>query len=443
MDLETPLFEVFNRSVSIGQILTFLLLGVIIYSTNHIITRLLLPAYFNREDIDEVSQHKLISTIRRILLTFLVIALVVSLDYNIVIYRTQDYSFHLTTVILGLVVIQIARLLDWYISKVLLHKYYTSRETRADRIMPTHNHEEKASNTMQYIVYMIAAMILISTFNLNKTLFYIPIKDDFFPIRVSSLFTIVLIFLVARLSSWIVTQLILFSYYRRNEVDQGRRYAINQLVNYFIYVIAIFVTVDNLGIDLTVLWGGLAALAVGIGLGMQDVFKDFISGIILLSERSVEVNDVVNVNGKVGKIKKIGLRTSLMRGRDDTMLILPNSSLVSNNVMNWTHLDNKVRFSVRIGVAYGSDTNKIKDILLDIASKNSSVLTYPAPFIRFTDFGDSSLDFELFFWSEELMGIENVLSDLRYSINAAFVQNNIVIPFPQRDIWIREQAKNS
>lgn len=132
-----------------------------------------------------------------------------------------------------------------------------------------------------------------------------------------------------------------------------------------------------------------------------------------------------------------------MRGRDDTMLILPNSSLVSNNVMNWTHLDNKVRFSVRIGVAYGSDTNKIKDILLDIASKNSSVLTYPAPFIRFTDFGDSSLDFELFFWSEELMGIENVLSDLRYSINAAFVQNNIVIPFPQRDIWIREQAKNS
>ena len=243
--------------------------------------------------------------------------------------------------------------------------------------------------------------------------------------------------MVARLSSWVVTQLILFSYYRKKEVDPGRRYAINQLINYFIYVIAIFVTVDNIGIDLTVLWGGMAALAVGIGLGMQDIFKDFIAGIILLSERSVEVNDVVNVNGKIGKIKKIGLRTSHMRGRDDTMLILPNASLVSNNVMNWTHLDNKVRFSVKVGVAYGSDTNIIKNILLDIAAKNGAVLTYPSPFVRFTDFGDSSLDFELFFWSEELMGIENVLSDLRYSINTAFLENNITIPFPQRDIWFK------
>jgi small-conductance mechanosensitive channel len=195
--------------------------------------------------------------------------------------------------------------------------------------------------------------------------------------------------------------------------------------------------VENMGIDLTVLWGGLAALLVGIGLGMQDVFKDFISGIILLSERSVEVNDIVNVNGKIGRIKKIGLRTSLMRGRDDTMLILPNSSLVSNNVMNWTHQNNKVRFSVSVGVAYGTNTDLVKSLLLAVAVDNNKVLTYPAPFIRFTDFGNSSLNFELFFWSEELMRIENIISDLRFAINDAFLKHQITIPFPQQDVWLR------
>lgn len=441
MGLETTLFKILNREITVEHLLTFLLWAICLYATYHIIARILLPLYFQRKQIEVGSRHRLISTIRRIILTFLLIAFVVSIQLNLIIYKTEDYSFRLSTVILGLVVIQVARLLDWYTSKVLLHKYYSSRETRVDKVVSTRNNEERASNTMQYIVYTIAAWILISTFDLNKVLFTIPIKDNSFPIKVSSLFTIILIFLVARLSSWVVTQLILFSYYRKKEVDPGRRYAINQLINYFIYVIAIFVTVDNIGIDLTVLWGGLAALAVGIGLGMQDIFKDFIAGIILLSERSVEVNDIVNVNGKVGKIKKIGLRTSLMRGRDDTMLILPNASLVSNNVMNWTHLDNKVRFSVKVGVAYGSDTTMIKNLLLDIAMKNEAVLTYPAPFVRFTDFGDSSLDFELFFWSEELMAIENVLSDLRYAINAVFIQNNITIPFPQRDIWFKSAPK--
>jgi small-conductance mechanosensitive channel len=437
MGLESIVFQIFGRGFTITQILTFILWAICLFAVHHIVVRILFPSYFNKENIDKHSQKRLSNTVSRILITLLAIALILSFDLDIIIYQSVNYSFRLSTVILGLVVIQLARLLDWYTSKVLIHKYYSSRETRADKNIPGRNIEQRASNTMQYIVYIIAIMVLIGTFDLNRTLFVVPIKDNSFPIRITSLFIIILIFQVARLFSWIVTQLFLFSYYRKKEVDPGRRYAINQLVTYFIYVIALFVTVDNIGIDLTVLWGGLAALAVGVGLGMQDVFKDFVSGIILLSERSVEVNDVVNVNGKIGKIKKIGLRTSLMKGRDDTMLIVPNSSLVSNNVMNWTHLDQKVRFSVKVGAAYGSDTVKIKNVLLEIATRNTSVLTYPAPFVRFTDFGNSSLDFELFFWSEELMGIENVLSELRFSINEAFVQNHITIPFPQRDVWLK------
>ncbi|MBK8502340.1 MAG: mechanosensitive ion channel [Saprospiraceae bacterium] len=427
----------FLVSITLAQLLALILWTTCLFAVHHIVVRILFPSYFNKENIDEPSQKRLSHTVSRILVTLLVIALIVSFGFDLIIYQSANYSFRLSTVILGLIVIQLARLLDWYTSKVLIHKYYTTREARTDKSIRGRNIEQRASNTMQYIVYLIAIIVLIGTFDLNRTLFMVPIKNNSFPIRTTSLFIIILIFQVARLFSWIVTQLFLFSYYRKKKVDPGRRYAINQLVTYFIYVIAIFVTVDNIGINLTVLWGGLAALAVGVGLGMQDVFKDFVSGIILLSERSVEVNDIVNVNGRIGKIKKIGLRTSLMKGRDDTMLILPNSSLVSNNVMNWTHLDHKVRFSVKVGTAYGSDTVKIKNVLLEIASTNTAVLTYPTPFVRFTNFGDSSLDFELFFWSEELMGIENVLSDLRFAINEAFGRNQISIPFPQRDVWLK------
>jgi small-conductance mechanosensitive channel len=407
------------------------------------VAKILLPHYFGREGVDIYWQKRLLGTVHLIFLSLVPIAFLYSFDLDSIIYQSSGYSFRISTLILGLIVIQIARLMDWYTSKVLLHKYYSTRESRADRNFKPLTSAEKASSTVQYIVYLVAIMILIGTFDLNKTLLEIPIRDSTFPLRISSLLTIVLVFLVARLLSWVVTQLVLFSYYRKNEIDPGRRYAINQLVTYFIYVISIFVMIENIGIDLTVLWGGLAALLVGIGLGMQDIFKDFISGIILLSERSVEVNDVVNVNGKVGRIKKIGLRTSLMKGRDDTMLILPNSSLVSNNVMNWTHQNSQVRFSVAVGVAYGSDTELVKKILSEIALENGNVLSYPAPFIRLTDFANSSLNFELFFWSEELMGIENVISDLRFSINSAFVRNQVVIPFPQRDVWLKSGSENT
>jgi len=436
---QQTLIEAFGQQITIGEVFTFVFWCILLFALSYIITKRLLPKYFEGQDIDPRWRKRIVVTVRRVFYPLVLVAFLTSLGFDAILYRSSEFTFTISTLLFGIVVIQLARLLDWYTSKVLMH-YYTTRETRADRASsspaPT---EEKASRTVQYIVYTIAAMVLIGTFDLNLTLVEVPLGGATFPLRVSSFFMVVLVFLVARLFSWVVTQLILFSYYRKNEVDPGRRYAVNQLVTYFIYVIAIFVMVDNTGIDLTVLWGGFAALLVGIGLGMQDIFKDFISGIILLSERSVEVNDVVNVNGTVGKIRKIGLRTSLMLGRDDTMLIVPNSSLISNNVMNWTHLDRRVRFSIKVGVAYGTDTALTKNLLLKTAVDNPRVLTYPAPFVRFTDFGDSSLDFELFFWSEELMGIENVRSEMRFAVNDIFLENQINIPFPQRDVWLRKQ----
>ncbi len=436
------LFEWFGNPITAPHLIEFFCWVLMLFASYQILVRILLPRLFELEEVEPSWQSTVLSATNRILGLLFLIAFVIYFGLDYTIHQADDLVVHISTVMVGLLIIQVARLLDWYTSQVLIHKYYTTREARADRRVAAGDAEASASKTVKYIVYVLAAIVLIRTFDLNFTIFQIPINDSSFAVRVSSVLTMVLVFVSARLLSWIVTQLVLFSYYRRKEVDPGRRYAINQLVTYFIYVIALFVIIDNWGLDLTVLWGGLAALMVGIGLGMQDVFKDLISGVILLSDRAVEVNDVIDVNGKVGKIKKIGLRTSMMKGRDDTFLILPNSSLISGSVHNWTHQDKKVRFSVKVGVAYGSDIEIVTEILLGLAKGHSKILTYPAPVVLFTDFGDSSLDFELLFWSQELMGIEKVVSELRYQIIDAFKQNNIVIPFPQRDVWIKTPGRS-
>ena len=181
-------------------------------------------------------------------------------------------------------------------------------------------------------------------------------------------------------------------------------------------------------------------MLVGIGLGLQQTFNDLISGIILLFERSVEVGNVVELNGgMIGTVRRIGLRTSLIETRENISVIVPNSKLITDIVTNWSHNDDKARFLIQIGVAYGTDTQLVKKLLLKIARDNVYVLSNPGPTVRFTNFGDSSLDFNLIFWSRNFLVIEDIKSDLRFEINQVFLDNKINIPFPQRDVWIRKE----
>ena len=147
--------------------------------------------------------------------------------------------------------------------------------------------------------------------------------------------------------------------------------------------------------------------------------------------------DVLDIGGLVGTVKAIGLRTSTVETRDSITVVVPNSKLVTDNVINWSHFDEKVRFKVGVGVAYGSDTKLVKKILLKIAADHPSVNEKPNPLIRFTNFGDSSLDFELHFFSRNFIHIEDVKSDLRFEIDNAFRENNVEIPFPQRVVWMK------
>jgi small-conductance mechanosensitive channel len=139
-------------------------------------------------------------------------------------------------------------------------------------------------------------------------------------------------------------------------------------------------------------------------------------------------------DGEVGRVVEIGLRTSKLETRSNIILIVPNSKLINDQVINWSHLEKRTRFSVKVGVAYGSDVDKVKQVLLTCAGQHNEISKTPAAFVRFSDFGESSLDFELLFWSTHIFRIEDVKSDLRFLINAGFKQNNITIPFPQRDV---------
>ncbi|MBS1517745.1 MAG: mechanosensitive ion channel [Bacteroidetes bacterium] len=214
----------------------------------------------------------------------------------------------------------------------------------------------------------------------------------------------------------------------------GRLQSILQLIKYIIWIFALSFILKALSVDVTFLIASSAALLVGVGLGLQNVFKDFICGIIILIEGTVKVEDIVEVDGIVVKVKEISLRTSHVVSREDKVLIIPNHKFIEDNVTNWTHNRTPTRFELAVSVDYSSDTKLVEKTLLECVQKSTEVINEGryAPFIRFSDFGDSALLFNIIFWSNNLFRIENTKSALRFEITEAFRANNITIPFPQR-----------
>ena len=172
---------------------------------------------------------------------------------------------------------------------------------------------------------------------------------------------------------------------------------------------------------------------------MQQTFNDFISGIILLIEGTTKIGDVLEIDGDVVLIQDIGLRTSKGLNRDDIVVIIPNSLITTNKVINWSHQTKRTRFRIKVGVAYGSDIDLVIKILEESALEHPDISDKNLIEARLSDFGNSSLDFELLFFSDNVFRIEKVKSDIRKIINRKFTENNIVIPFPQMDVHIKSE----
>ena len=283
-----------------------------------------------------------------------------------------------------------------------------------------------------------SAILLLRNLNLDFSLYQHDSDGHSVNFKISKILIVALIILGARLLNWLITNIALYGVYRSRDIDEGSQFAINQIFKYIIYLIAIFLSLNSIGINMTLVLGGAAALLVGVGLGLQQTFNDFFSGLVLLFERSVSVGDILTVNDVQGTVKKIGMRSSIIETLGNRNIIIPNSKLVNENVVNWNHFDDVVRFDVSVGVAYGSDTALVKKLLLEAVSDHLDILKYPYPFVRFNHFGDSALDFTVYFFSDQLITTENLKSDVRFKIDHLFRENNISIPFPQTDVWVRK-----
>lgn len=224
----------------------------------------------------------------------------------------------------------------------------------------------------------------------------------------------------------------------KSGLDRSLQYAIAQIVSNLVLVIGIFVVLENTGINLGALTIFAGAVGVGIGFGLQNIASNFVSGLVILAERPITIGDRVEVAGIAGQVQQIRSRSTVIVTNDNITMIVPNSKFIDSPVTNWTYGDPRVRFRIPIGVAYGSDVNKVREALIAAGQSNAHVLQDPAPSVFLNKFGDSSIDFELVVWSSEMSHRPSRFkSDLNFAIEEKLREAGIEIPFPQRDLHIR------
>src|SRR5438270_916809 len=224
----------------------------------------------------------------------------------------------------------------------------------------------------------------------------------------------------------------------KSGLDRSLQYAIAQIVSNVVLIVGIFIVLDNAGIHLGALTVFAGAVGVGVGFGLQNIASNFISGLVILAERPITIGDRVEVAGVAGQVQQIRARSTVILTNDNIAMIVPNTKFIDSPVTNWTYGDPRVRFRLPIGVAYGSEVNKVREALIAAGRSNSHVLEDPAPSVFLNKFGESSIDFELVVWSSEMSHRPSRFkSDLNFAIEEKLREAGIEIPFPQRDLHIR------
>ncbi len=257
------------------------------------------------------------------------------------------------------------------------------------------------------------------------------------PLTSMGIIQLLLIFVVALLVAGRLTRLLTRHLIRRLGVATSVASILGSFIRGLVIFVGIYIALTSVGLELGVLLVPLGAIGIGLGFGLQRIAENFVSGLILLTERPISDGDIIEVNGLRGTVEKIGLRSTLLRTFDNTRVTVPNSELISNQVDNWTLADRIVRIRFNVGVAYGSDMRLAERLLREVLAEHVDVLAEPEPRVFFIEFGDSSLNFLIFAWVDSPSKRLTTLSDLHFAIDAAFRENDIEIPFPQRDLHLR------
>jgi potassium-dependent mechanosensitive channel len=225
-------------------------------------------------------------------------------------------------------------------------------------------------------------------------------------------------------------------------LETGLQDSITMITIYTFWVFGILLSLHAFGLGTTSMALAFGALGIGLGFGLQNIFNNFISGIILLFERPIQVGDDVEINGVWATVKKINVRATVVQTYDNASLIIPNSEFISSQVTNWSFKDKRIRRNIDVGVAYGSNIELVREILLEIADNTPRVFKSPKPDVVFRDFGDSALVFRLRVWTD-IDNIFKVETAIRFAIDRRFNESGIVIAFPQRDVHVYNENKES
>jgi potassium efflux system protein len=255
---------------------------------------------------------------------------------------------------------------------------------------------------------------------------------------------ILIISLASRLSK-LLTNVILPGVYHRYNLDIGTQFTFDRIVHYSIMIIAIIMSLSTVGINLSALTVFAGILSVGIGFGLQNIASNFISGIILLFERPIKVGDRVIIENITGDVEKINMRATIIKTGLNEHIIVPNSYFLQQKVINRSFSDPRMCVVIPVGVAYGSDVENVRDLLLEAAMEEHAaspvVLASPEPSVSFIGFGDFALKFELNVWIEDPRKLGLIKSNLNFRINRIFSENHIDIPYPQMDLHIKSMAE--
>jgi small-conductance mechanosensitive channel len=244
---------------------------------------------------------------------------------------------------------------------------------------------------------------------------------------------VALFWLARRAQGWISEGLL-----ARSALDRGTRLAIGAVSRYALLLIGLLVIVQTAGIDLTTFNVLAGAIGIGVGFGLQNVVGNFFAGLIIMWERPIKVGDRIEIDGVEGDVIEIGARSTTVLTNDNIAIIVPNSKFITENVVNWKYNDDRVRFRIPVSVAYGADAREVERLLLEVAAAEPEVLDDPAPAVRFLEFGDNGLGFELRAWTSSAVHRRGKLvSALNHAIYQSFNAAGIEFPFPQRDLHLR------
>jgi small-conductance mechanosensitive channel len=276
------------------------------------------------------------------------------------------------------------------------------------------------------LIELVSKIFSFTFFTINQT-----------PITLASFIVFIFIFLAFMAASKLLTRTLNSRVLSRLQIDEGIRYNLQRIINYTIGVIGAIVAFQFIGIDLSGLAVIFGLLSVGIGFGLQNVTSNFISGLILLFERPIKVGDRITVGDTEGDVTAINMRATTIRSVNNISIIVPNSEFISERVINWSYGDKKVRIDIDVGVSYNSDLDTVLRTLGEIAEDNDMVRKTPASEVHFVEFADSSWNLQLRCWIDDPKESWTVRTAVNCAIVRKFAENNIEIPFPQRDLHIR------